>query len=87
MRLGVPFIYIFVYICWCYRMVALVLCCNSIAPALVKMSVLALFVIINSLVNWCVGRPTWVSSCCFGGLSCDSLFYFAASWLQSMTRR
>ena len=35
-RLGVPFIYLFVYICWSYRMVALMLCYNSMASSTCK---------------------------------------------------
>ena len=40
-----------------------------------------------SLVNWCIGRPIYVSSRCFGGISCNSSFYLPASWVQSVTRR
>ena len=32
-RLGVPFIHLFVYICWSCRMIALMLCYRSIAPS------------------------------------------------------
>ena len=35
-RLGVPFIYLFIYICCCYRMVALMLCYKSMAPGTCK---------------------------------------------------
>ena len=35
-RLGVPFIHLFVYVCWRYRMVALNLCYNSMAPSTCK---------------------------------------------------
>ena len=38
------------------------------------------------MVGWCMGGHTWVSSCCFGGLSCSSSFYFAASRVQSVAR-
>ena len=71
-------------------MVALMLCYNSIAPSTCRdgisasgISHLCRF----NLVNWSIGRPTYVSFCCLGGLSCNSSFYFAASWVQSMTRR
>ena len=44
-------------------------------------SVLGPFIIFRfNLVNWCIGRSTQASSCCFGGLSCNS-------WVQAMTRR
>ena len=35
-RLGVPLIHLSVYICWSYRMVALMLCYNSMAPSSYK---------------------------------------------------
>ena len=35
-RLGVPFIHLFVYISWSYRMEALMLCYNSMAPSTCK---------------------------------------------------
>ena len=35
-RLGASFIYLFVYICWSFRLVALMLCFNSIAPSTCK---------------------------------------------------
>ena len=88
--LGVPFTHLFVYICWSYRMVALMLCYYSIAPSTCKDDIRAGAICHlqrSSLVNWCIGRPTQVSSCCFGGLFCNPPFYFAASWVQYMTLR
>ena len=35
-RLRVPFIHLSVYICWSYRMVALMVCYNSMAPSTCK---------------------------------------------------
>ena len=85
-RLGVPFIHLFVYICWSNRMVALIHCYNSIAPSTCKDAISASAIChLQRLVNWCIGRPTQVSSCSFGGISSKSLVYFAASWVQSMT--
>ena len=81
-RLGVPFIHLFVYICWSSRTVALMLCYHSIAPSTCKGDISASAICHLqrfSLLNWCIGRPTQVSSCCFGGLSCNSSFYFATS--------
>ena len=87
-RLGVPFIHLFVYICWCYRVVAVMICYNSIASSTCKNDMSASAIChLQRFKNWCIGRTIQVSSCCFGGLSCNSSFYFAASWVQSMTRR
>ena len=70
-------------------MIVLMLCYHSIVPSTCKDDISASatwYLLWFNLVNWCIGRPTLVSSCCFGGLSCNSLFYFAASWVQSMTK-
>ena len=85
-RLDVPF----GYICWSYGMIALMLCFYSIAPSTYKYYISASAICrlyMFNLVNWCIGRPTYGSSSCFGGLSCNYLLCFAASWVQSMTRR
>ena len=82
-RLGVPYIHLFVYICWSYRMITLMLCYHSIAPSICKddSSASAICYLYRfNLVNWCKGMPTYVSFYCFGGLSSNYLFYFAASW-------
>ena len=68
-------------------MVALILATIQWHQAPVKISVLVLFVFFRGLVYWCIGRSTSVSSWRFGGLSCSSSLYFAASWVQTMTRR
>ena len=57
-RLSVLFIQLFVFICWSYRMVALMLCYHSIAPSTCKDDIRASAVCHLqrfSLVNWCVG--------------------------------
>ena len=75
-------IYSFVYICWSYRMVALILCYNSMVPSTCKDDISASAICHLqrfNLVNSCIVRPTQVTSCCFGDLSCNSSFYFAAS--------
>ena len=69
-------------------MIALMLCCHSIAPSTCKDDVSAsaiCHVYRFSLVNWCIGRPTQVSSCCFGDLSYNPSFYFAAMTLRQLT--
>ena len=35
-RLGVPFLHLFVYICWSHRIISLMLCYHSIAPSTYK---------------------------------------------------
>ena len=58
-RLGVPFIHLSVYICWSYRMVALMLCYNSMAPSTCKDDISASASChLRGLVNWCIGMPT-----------------------------
>ena len=60
-RLDVSLIYLFIYICWSYRLVALILCYNSISPSTFKDDISASAICHLwrfSLVNWFTGRPT-----------------------------
>ena len=69
-----------------YRVIALRPCYHSIASSTYRddTSASAICHLYRpGLVNWCQGRPTQVSFYCFGGLSCNSSFYFAASWVHS----
>ena len=65
-------------------MVALMVCYNSIAPCASKDDISASAIChLRGSVIWCIGRPTQVSSYCFGGLSCNFSLYFAALWVQT----
>ena len=89
-RMGVPYIHLFVYICWSYRMIALMLCYQSIAPSTCKEDISAsaichLWMFI--LIDWYIGRSSLASSCHFSGLSyifhINLMHHVAVSWLYA----
>ena len=87
-RLGVPFIHLFVYICWSYRMVALMLRYNYMAPSTCKADISASAICHLQRFSLLVYRQAYIGFLLLlRCLSCNSSLYFAASWVQSMTRR
>ena len=82
------YLYLFIYfIYWSFRTVALVLYYHSVAPCTCKDDISS-SVICYLYFTWLIYRwPKSVSSCCFGGLSCNFSFWFVASRIHSTNGR
>ena len=87
-RLGVPFIYLFVYSCWSYRMIARMLCYHSTAASTCKASMLVPFAVFRGLLQL-IGVYVGLHRFLLGALLAYPVisFYFAALWVHSMTLR